>query len=341
MTDVMNAAPENFQDIAESLVSHYGRDVLWEKRFASLLRDWKKGAFHEEAEFFLFALNSGLADRIRDIENIRRDELLNIANHFSAEYFIQNDKARAVAQLLMLLIHKKSIPLDDEWMYTQRRKEKPPGEHAPETGMVSFKESTFINWNGEVVSLSPYSIMRAPVTQAEYWAISGDNPSYTQGAALPVDGVRWYAAVDFCNKKSARDHITSAYTIDKLTPDPKNLSPADFFRWKVNRVPGAKGWRLPTAGEWEYAYKTSALFALNAGLQEWCWDFCGHLVHNTFYNNERVCFSFTKRGRVERSSEGAEGSGGCGNVTGKRTNYGKVCFSYAGNYGFRLARSGL
>lgn len=335
----MNAAFTDFQQIVENLVSRYGRDVLWERRFANLLHDWVKGAFSDEAGFFLFALKSGLADQIRGIKNVQQNEFLNLADHFSAEYCVRDDQARKLVQLLVLLIHKKPIALNDEWMYTQRRKEKPPGEYAPEAGMVSFKESTFINGKGAVVSLPPYSIMRAPLTQAEYWAITGDNPSYTRGAALPVEGVHWYAALDFCNQKSARENTQRAYSIDKLSPDPENLSPLDLLRWKVNRVPGAKGWRLPSAGEWEYAYKTSALFTMSAGLKEWCWDFCGGLFGTKFYHNERVCFSFTRRGRVEKLFEGAEGTGCRISVNSNKTNYSDPCFSYAGNYGFRLARS--
>jgi hypothetical protein len=330
----------DFQQIVENIISHYGRDVLWEKRFSNLLHDWLKGAFKDEAEFFLFALKSGLADQIRNIKNIRQNEFLNLAGHFSAEYCVQDDHARKLVQLFVLLIHKKSMVLDNEWMFTRRRKEKPPGEYALEAKMISFRESTFINSSGTVVSLSPYSIMQAPLTQAEYWAISGENPSYTQGAALPVEGVHWYAAVDFCNQKSTRENMQYAYDIDKQTPDPENIAPLDLLRWKVSQVPGARGWRLPSADEWEYAYKTSAVFTLSAGLKEWCRDFCGGLFGTKFYHNERVCFSFTRRGRVEKLFEGAEGIGCRINVTDNRTNYGEPCFSYAGNYGFRLARSG-
>jgi hypothetical protein len=335
----MNMAFTDFKRIIENLVSRHGSEVLWEKRFANLLYDGTKGAFNDEAEFFLLALNGGLADQIRGIGDIRRNALLNLAEHFSAEYCLRDDQTRKMAELLVLLIHKKSISLDDEWIYTRRRKEKLPGEYAPESEMIFFKKSTFVNSKGEAVSLPPFSIMRTPVTQAEYWALSGDNPSYTQGAALPVDGVHWYAAVDFCCQKSARENISGAYTVDKLVPDPKNIAPLDLLRWKVNRVPRAKGWRLPAAAEWEYAYKTSALFSVSTGLKEWCWDFFGELFDDQFYHNTRVCFSLGKRGRVEKLFEGAEGTGCRINVNGTKTNYGESCFSYAGNYGFRLARS--
>lgn len=336
----MNAACTNFQQIVENIVLRYGRDVLWEKRFANLLRDGINGAFNDEAELFLLALEAGLADRIRGVKNIRRQELLACVEYFSAEYCVQNGGARKIVQLLTLLIHQEDISLDDdESLYTWRRRQKPPGEYEPESGVIFIQGSTFVNRVGKVVSLPPYSIMRAPISQAEYWVISGDNPSYTQGAAFPVEGVHWYAAVDFCNRKSAREYLKSAYFIDKTTPDPDNLAPLDLFRWKINPVPGAKGWRLPSADEWEYAYKASPLFSMSAGLKEWCQDFCGDLFGTKFYHNKRVCFSFNRRGRIEQLFEGAEGEGCRINVNDRKTNYGETCFSYAGNYGFRLARS--
>jgi hypothetical protein len=78
---------------------------------------------------------------------------------------------------------------------------------------------------------------------------------------------------------------------------------------------------------------------MSTGLKEWCWDFCGSLFGTKLYHNERVSFSFTKRGRIEKLFEGAEGTGRRINVNINNTNYGEPCFAYAGNYGLRLARS--
>jgi hypothetical protein len=122
MAEVMNTICTNFQQIVKNLVLRHGRDVLWEKRFTNLLYDGIKGAFNDEAELFLLALDGGLADQIRDLRNIRKNELLKFSGNFSAEYCVRDDHAREIIQLLVSLIHKKSISLDDEWMYTRRRK---------------------------------------------------------------------------------------------------------------------------------------------------------------------------------------------------------------------------
>jgi formylglycine-generating enzyme required for sulfatase activity len=244
--------------------------------------------------------------------------------------------------LLVFLIHQKKILLDDDKkLYALCRSQQPPEKNAPQSEMIFINGGTFVNSENKVITLEPYSIMKGLVTQSEYWNITNDNPSYKVDAALPVDGVHWYAAVDFCNKKSERRNVPCAYEIDKVIPDRDNLSPLDHFRWKVDFIPGAAGFRLPTADEWEYARKKNESFTVSEGLTEWCWDFCGDLFESQFYHNTRFCWTLSKRGRFDKLREGAEGRGGCINVNDNRTNYGKKCFSYAGNYGFRLARNAL
>ena len=58
------------------------------------------------------------------------------------------------------------------------------------------------------------------VTQAQYQAVTGSNPSYFKGDSLPVERVSWDGAVEFCKKLTQRD---------------------------------GKTYRLPTEAEWEYA----------------------------------------------------------------------------------------
>ena len=70
------------------------------------------------------------------------------------------------------------------------------------------------------VSVDSYYIGAFEVTQAQWRAIMGHNPSYFIGDSLPVESVSWYGAQEFCKKMSA------------LT---------------------GKNYRLPTEAEWEYA----------------------------------------------------------------------------------------
>lgn len=86
------------------------------------------------------------------------------------------------------------------------------------------------------VYLDSYYIGKFEVTQAEYEAVVGSNPSYFIGDDLPVDHVNWFSAVTFCNLKSQQEELTPCYNLDDWS--------CDF---------SANGYRLPTEAEWEYA----------------------------------------------------------------------------------------
>jgi formylglycine-generating enzyme required for sulfatase activity len=89
------------------------------------------------------------------------------------------------------------------------------------------------------VTLSAFKMQETDVTQEQYLAVMGTNPSHFDagtGASLrPVEMVRWYDAVQFCNALSAISGLTPVYDTSTWT--------ADFSK---------TGYRLPTEAQWEY-----------------------------------------------------------------------------------------
>lgn len=88
------------------------------------------------------------------------------------------------------------------------------------------------------VTLSDFYISQYEVTQAEYQAIMGETPSSFTGDDLPVEGVSWTDAIQYCNTRSTQEGLIPAYVVD-----------GQSVSWDRS----ANGYRLPTEAEWEYA----------------------------------------------------------------------------------------
>jgi formylglycine-generating enzyme required for sulfatase activity/tRNA A-37 threonylcarbamoyl transferase component Bud32 len=161
----------------------------------------------------------------------------------------------------------------------------------------------------------PFYLGVHEVTQAEYKAVMGHNPSHfaaTGGGKAwvagqsteqyPVDSISWLDAVRFCNALSDMEAREPFYKIDG-----KDIQVPDW---------NGLGYRLPTEAEWEYACRLNApsharysfgddetelgefgwfsgnsdlrthpvgqkkpngfgLYDMHGNIEEWCWDWFG------------------------------------------------------------------
>ena len=196
-------------------------------------------------------------------------------------------------------------------------------------------------WNGEKpahsVTLSGYYIGKYEVTQAQWMAVMGNNPSNFKGDNLPVERVSW----DDCQ---------------------------EFIR-KLNELTGKK-FSLPTEAQWEYAARggksggTKYSGSNTIDNVAWYWDNAGRKTHPVGTKSPNDLGIFDMTGNVwewcedyygdypsysqinptgPESGSGRVGRGGCWFYDARNcrvsNRYGSAPYCRSGNLGLRLSLS--
>ncbi len=100
------------------------------------------------------------------------------------------------------------------------------------------------------VTIGDFYMAKTEVSQKDYQAMMGINPSVTKGDNLPVTNITWYDAIQYCNRLSVAEGLTPCYSVSGTT-----------VTWNK----AANGYRLPTEAEWEYAARAATTTPFHFG----------------------------------------------------------------------------
>src|SRR6266478_3429841 len=116
----------------------------------------------------------------------------------------------------------------------------------PLSNMVPIKAGTFLRIKYPVTLTHDYWLGKFEVTQWEYIALMGKNPSYFVGDTnRPVEKLTWFEAVAYCQELTRREK-------------------------QAGHLPAGYQYRLPSEAEWEFACQagTTNLFSFGDTVAE-------------------------------------------------------------------------
>jgi formylglycine-generating enzyme required for sulfatase activity len=138
------------------------------------------------------------------------------------------------------------------------------------------------------VNVPSFYIGKYPITQAQYQAIVGENPSYFKGADRPIEPVSWGDALEFCSRlsqKTGKRYIlpseaqweyacragttTPFYFGDTIVPDIVNYNGNHPY----GNAPQSK-YAAETTPVGSLPPNAFGLYDMHGNVWEWCLDEC-------------------------------------------------------------------
>ncbi len=137
------------------------------------------------------------------------------------------------------------------------------------------------------VTVQPFYLGKYPITQAQWEAVMGNNPSDFKGAKRPVEKVNWDDAMKFCHKLSEKtgktyrlpaeaeweyacraETTTPFYFGDTITPDLVNYDGNNLY----GSAPQGLLYRQQTTDVGSFPPNSFGLYDMHGNVLEWCSD---------------------------------------------------------------------
>jgi uncharacterized repeat protein (TIGR02543 family) len=198
----------------------------------------------------LISVSNGIVERIPDKQKYDSGEVVVLAPHPNSGYAFTKWTGDVSGDSITI-----SVIMDNDKNVTAVFKplSVPAGMKVINGGIFSMGQEG-IATPVHTVTVSGFYMDSTEVTQEDYFALMGENPSSLKGEQhLPVESETWYDAVLYCNNRSKRDGLDTVYSYSSVTGTPGHWCSAlgnlaiDFTK---------NGYRLPTEAEWEYACRS-------------------------------------------------------------------------------------